>query len=90
MEYPLLVDVYIYQEYLLMVIQEPDAENLGIYTISKKEFCFPLLLLIIFVYRVWLSGVGIADILDGTINGTVHQHMVKYCIISFNSQYPLF
>ncbi|UJR27331.1 hypothetical protein I4U23_008624 [Adineta vaga] len=25
--------------------------------------------------RIWLSGVGIADILDGIINGTVHQHM---------------
>jgi len=30
-----------------------------------------------FCHRVWLSGIGIADILDGTINGTVHQHMVK-------------
>ena len=26
--------------------------------------------------RLWLSGVGIADILDGTLNGTVLQHMV--------------
>jgi PAB-dependent poly(A)-specific ribonuclease subunit 3 len=25
--------------------------------------------------RIWLSGVGIADILDGAINGTVHQHI---------------
>ncbi|CAF0850932.1 unnamed protein product [Rotaria sordida] len=27
--------------------------------------------------RLWLSGVGIADILDGTINGTVHQHILN-------------
>ncbi|CAF0834219.1 unnamed protein product [Rotaria sp. Silwood1] len=27
--------------------------------------------------RVWLSGVGIADILDGTINGIVHQHILN-------------
>ncbi|CAF1633020.1 unnamed protein product [Adineta ricciae] len=25
--------------------------------------------------RIWLSGVGIADILDGTMNGAVHQHI---------------
>jgi len=25
--------------------------------------------------RIWLSGVGIADILEGTINGTIHQHI---------------
>jgi PAB-dependent poly(A)-specific ribonuclease subunit 3 len=25
--------------------------------------------------RVWLSGIGIADILDGSINGPVHQHI---------------
>ncbi|CAF1374330.1 unnamed protein product [Rotaria magnacalcarata] len=27
--------------------------------------------------RIWVSGVGIADILDGTINGTVHQHILN-------------
>jgi hypothetical protein len=27
--------------------------------------------------RIWLSGVGIADILDGAINGTVHQNIVN-------------
>jgi hypothetical protein len=32
------------------------------------SFCFS---------RIWLSGVGIADILEGTINGTVHQHIVN-------------
>ncbi len=30
-----------------------------------------------FVSRIWLSGVGIADILDGAITGAVHQHIVK-------------
>ncbi len=25
--------------------------------------------------RIWLSGIGIADILDGALNGAVHQHM---------------
>ena len=72
MQHHFLVVVYIYQGYLWMEIQKQDERNLGSFLFNKK---YPLI--DVFFSRVWLSGVGIADILEGTINGTVHQHIVN-------------
>ena len=54
-----------------MEIRKLDDQNQGMtppLPFLTKEFSFSL-------YRVWLSGVGIADILDGSINGNVLQHI---------------
>jgi len=56
-----------------MEIQKQDEQNLGIsfsIFINRKKQMKRFSLI-----RIWLSGVGIADILDGSINGTVHQYI---------------
>lgn len=54
-----------------MEIRKQDVQNLG-----RKSHVSHFHINDSFA-RIWLSGVGIADILDGAIHGTVHQHIVN-------------